>query len=70
MMGSVFVQCRMRPLTLDEVDFTLAGLGGNDLRGVDLSGCRCGRPAWCRPTCARRCCAAPTSVAHGLRLDA
>ena len=40
MLGSVFVRCRMRPLTLDEVDFTLAVLGGNDLRGVDLSGCR------------------------------
>ena len=40
MLGSVFERCRMRPLTLDEVDFTLAVLGGNDLRGVDLSGCR------------------------------
>ncbi len=40
MLGSVFVQCRLRPLTFDEVDFTLAVLGGNDLRGVDLSGCR------------------------------
>jgi uncharacterized protein YjbI with pentapeptide repeats len=30
----------MRPLTLDEVDFTLAVRGGNDLRGVDLSECR------------------------------
>lgn len=40
MLGSVFERCRMRPLTLDEVDFTLAALGGNDLRGVDLSGCR------------------------------
>ncbi|OHV03726.1 pentapeptide repeat-containing protein [Mycobacterium talmoniae] len=40
MLGSVFVRCRLRPLTLDEVDFTLAVLGGNDLRGVDLSGCR------------------------------
>ncbi|ORV89932.1 hypothetical protein AWC11_13055 [Mycobacterium interjectum] len=40
MLGSVFVQCRMRPMTFDEVDFTLAVLGGNDLRGVDLSGCR------------------------------
>ena len=40
MLGSVFVQCRLRPLTCDEVDFTLAVLGGNDLRGVDLSGCR------------------------------
>ncbi|ETW22021.1 hypothetical protein MGAST_22420 [Mycobacterium gastri 'Wayne'] len=40
MLGSVFAQCRMRPLTFDEVDFTLAVLAGNDLRGVDLSGCR------------------------------
>jgi uncharacterized protein YjbI with pentapeptide repeats len=40
MLGSVFVQCRLRPITFDEVDFTLAALGGNDLRGVDLSGCR------------------------------
>ena len=40
MLGSVFVQCRLRPLTFDEVDFSLAVLGGNDLRGVDLSGCR------------------------------
>ncbi|WP_158018952.1 pentapeptide repeat-containing protein [Mycobacterium basiliense] len=40
MLGSVFVQCRLRPLTFDEVDFTLAVLAGNDLRGVDLSGCR------------------------------
>ena len=40
MLGSVFVRCRLRPLTLDEVDFTLTVLGGNDLRGIDLSGCR------------------------------
>ena len=40
MLGSVFVHCKMRPVTFDEVDFTLAVLGGNDLRGVDLSGCR------------------------------
>jgi uncharacterized protein YjbI with pentapeptide repeats len=40
MLGSVFEQCRLRPLKFDEVDFTLAVLGGNDLRGVDLSGCR------------------------------
>lgn len=40
MLGSVFVACRLRPITFDEVDFTLAVLGGNDLRGVDLSGCR------------------------------
>ncbi|WP_172827674.1 pentapeptide repeat-containing protein, partial [Mycobacterium colombiense] len=40
MLGSVFVQCRLRPITFDEVDFTLAVLGGIDLRGVDLSGCR------------------------------
>lgn len=40
MLGSVFLHCRMRPLKVDEVDFTLAALGGNDLRGIDLSGCR------------------------------
>jgi uncharacterized protein YjbI with pentapeptide repeats len=40
MLGSVFVHCRLRPITFDEVDFTLAVLGGNDLRGIDLSGCR------------------------------
>ena len=40
MLGSVFEQCRLRPITFDEVDFTLAVLGGNDLRGLDLSGCR------------------------------
>jgi uncharacterized protein YjbI with pentapeptide repeats len=40
MLGSIFVHCRLRPITFDEVDFTLAALGGNDLRGVDLSGCR------------------------------
>jgi hypothetical protein len=28
MLGSVFERCRMRPVTLDEVDFTLAVLGG------------------------------------------
>ncbi len=38
--GSTFVDCRMRPATFDEVDFTLAGLGGADLQGVDLTGCR------------------------------
>ncbi len=40
MLGSVFVNCRLRPVKFDEVDFTLAALGGNDLRGVDLTGCR------------------------------
>lgn len=40
MLGSVFVACRLRPLTLDDVDFTLAVLGGNDLRGLNLTGCR------------------------------
>ncbi|OBI85761.1 pentapeptide repeat-containing protein [Mycobacterium asiaticum] len=39
-LGSVFTQCRLRPVVFDEVDFTLAVLAGNDLRGVDLSGCR------------------------------
>ena len=40
LLGSVFTECRMRPLTMLEVDFTLAVLGGCDLRGVDLSDCR------------------------------
>jgi uncharacterized protein YjbI with pentapeptide repeats len=40
MLGSVFTRCRLRPLTMDEVDLTLTVLGGNDLRGIDLSGCR------------------------------
>jgi uncharacterized protein YjbI with pentapeptide repeats len=40
MLGSVFTECRLRPLTLVEVDFTLAVLGDCDLRGVDLSDCR------------------------------
>ena len=40
LLGSVFTDCRMRPLTVLEVDFTLAVLGGCDLRGVDLSDCR------------------------------
>lgn len=39
-LGSVFTECRMRPVTLVEVDFTLTVLGGADLRGVDLSDCR------------------------------
>jgi uncharacterized protein YjbI with pentapeptide repeats len=40
MLGSVFTECRLRPVTIVEVDFTLAVLGGCDLRGVDLSDCR------------------------------
>jgi len=40
MLGSVFTECRMRPLKLVEVDLTLAVLGGLDLKNVDLSGCR------------------------------
>lgn len=39
-MGSVFTDCRLRPVAFDEVDFSLAVLGRADLRGVDLSGCR------------------------------
>ena len=31
-LGSVFTECRMRPMKLVEVDFTLAMLGGADLR--------------------------------------
>lgn len=40
LLGSTFQHCRVRPLTLDEVDLTLTSLGGIDLRGVDLTGCR------------------------------
>jgi uncharacterized protein YjbI with pentapeptide repeats len=40
LLGSVFTECRLRPVTFVEVDFTLAVLGGGDLRGVDLSDCR------------------------------
>jgi uncharacterized protein YjbI with pentapeptide repeats len=36
LLGSVFVHCRLRPATFDEVDFTLAVLGGNDLRGATV----------------------------------
>jgi uncharacterized protein YjbI with pentapeptide repeats len=39
-LGSVFSECRLRPITLVEVDFTLAVLGGCDLREVDFSGSR------------------------------
>jgi len=39
-LGSVFTECRMRPIKLEEVDFTLTVLGASDLRGVDLSDCR------------------------------
>ena len=40
LLGSVFTECRLRPVTFVEVDFTLAVLGECDLRGVDLSDCR------------------------------
>ena len=40
MLGSVFDECRLRPVSFVEVDFTLAALGGCDLRSVDLSACR------------------------------
>jgi uncharacterized protein YjbI with pentapeptide repeats len=40
MLGSVFTECRLRPVTFVEVDFTLAVLGECDLKGVDLSDCR------------------------------
>lgn len=40
LLGSVFTDCRLRPVTLVEVDFTLAVLGGCDLRGTDLTDCR------------------------------
>lgn len=40
LLGSSFVQARLRPAIFDEVDFTLTVLAGCDLRGVDLAGCR------------------------------
>jgi len=40
LLGSVFSECRLRPVTMVEVDLTLAVLGGCDLRGIDLSDCR------------------------------
>ncbi|WP_422749263.1 pentapeptide repeat-containing protein [Mycobacterium sp. WMMD1722] len=40
MLGSEFTDCRLRPVTVVEVDWTLAVLAGSDLRGVDLSDCR------------------------------
>lgn len=40
LLGSTFEDCRLRPIVFDEVDFTLAVLGGADLRGTDLTGCR------------------------------
>jgi len=56
-LGSVFTECRMRPMKLVEVDFTLAVLGGADLRGVDLSDCRMREASLWKPTCARLCSA-------------
>jgi len=54
----------------DEVDFTLAALGGKRPTRRDLSGCRLREASLGRPICARPCCAAPTSVAtdHRTRL--
>lgn len=40
MLGSIFVECQMRPLVVEEVDFTLASMGGADLRGLDFTDCR------------------------------
>jgi uncharacterized protein YjbI with pentapeptide repeats len=40
LLGSVVSDCRLRPMTLVEVDFTLAVLGGCDLRELDFSACR------------------------------
>jgi uncharacterized protein YjbI with pentapeptide repeats len=40
LLGSVFSESRIRPVTWMEVDLTLAVLGGCDLRAVDLSDCR------------------------------
>lgn len=40
LLGSVLVECRLRPWTLREVDCTLAGLGHADLRETVLAGLR------------------------------
>jgi uncharacterized protein YjbI with pentapeptide repeats len=40
LLGSVFSECRLRPIKIVESDLTLTVLGGCDLRGVDLSDCR------------------------------
>ena len=40
LLGSMFLECRMRPWTAREVDLTLVGLSGCDLRKTDLSGLR------------------------------
>ncbi|QBJ95430.1 pentapeptide repeat-containing protein [Rhodococcus sp. ABRD24] len=40
LLGSTFSDCRLRPLVVDEVDFTLVSLGGADLRGLDFTDCR------------------------------
>ncbi|EQD81764.1 hypothetical protein N599_34315 [Saccharopolyspora erythraea D] len=40
MLGSGFVDCRFRPLTVRETDMTLVGMGRSDLRGTNLSGIR------------------------------
>ncbi len=68
MLGSVFVACRMRPITFDEVDFTLAVLGGNDLRGatVDPSLWRTASLAGARIDVGQ---AVAFAAAQGLRLD-
>ena len=40
LLGSVFTECRLRPVKMVEVDLTLAALGGCDMRGIDLTDCR------------------------------
>lgn len=72
MLGSVFVQCRLRPITFDEVDFTLTVLGGIDLRGVDLSGSTVDPTLWTTASLAGARVdvdqAMAFALAHGLRL--
>jgi uncharacterized protein YjbI with pentapeptide repeats len=40
LLGSMFVDCRLRPWTVREVDLTLVGLSGCDLRKTDMTGLR------------------------------
>ena len=72
MLGSMFEDCRMRPVTCEEVDFTLAVLAGADLRGVDLSGCRLREASLVRADLRKavlRGCDLTGVRAQGLKLD-
>ena len=63
MLGSVFTECRMRPITLVEVDLVLAVLGGCDLLALT-----CPTAGWSAPSMTSpNCTAARKIVAHTLQ---